>query len=181
MQMSRVRRARARSSFQITSCPVAKIQNPGIAGSRGSESGSLSSSLMKPASLSCSPLSTDSGESGRIARASFEHPASALFLSVWLLQERQCFVQGDVRELLALKRWEVIVAFPPCTDTAYMYSGAQYFTDKARRRPAVGWPDVRARAAHGRRRRGNGRAAALGLRRLPCARSRGTGLLDRYR
>ena len=36
--------------------------------------------------------------------------------------------QGDVREMLALKRWRIIIAFPPCTDTAY--SGSAYFHEK---------------------------------------------------
>lgn len=36
--------------------------------------------------------------------------------------------QGDVRDLLALKRWTIVVGFPPCTDTAY--SGSQYFVEK---------------------------------------------------
>eukprot|EP00310_Coccolithus_braarudii_P007071 CAMPEP_0183365988 /NCGR_PEP_ID=MMETSP0164_2-20130417/86905_1 /TAXON_ID=221442 /ORGANISM="Coccolithus pelagicus ssp braarudi, Strain PLY182g" /LENGTH=177 /DNA_ID=CAMNT_0025541629 /DNA_START=209 /DNA_END=738 /DNA_ORIENTATION=+ len=36
--------------------------------------------------------------------------------------------QGDVRALLALKWWPLIVAFPPCTHTAY--NGSQYFREK---------------------------------------------------
>ena len=36
---------------------------------------------------------------------------------------------GEVRDLLRLKRWRVVVAFPPCTDTAL--SGRRYFSEKA--------------------------------------------------
>ena len=36
--------------------------------------------------------------------------------------------QGDVRELLGLKRWRIVIAFPPCTDTAF--SGSAYFKEK---------------------------------------------------
>ena len=35
---------------------------------------------------------------------------------------------GDVRDLLKLKHWRIVVAFPPCTDTAL--SGSQYFNEK---------------------------------------------------
>ena len=35
---------------------------------------------------------------------------------------------GDARDLLALKRWRVVIGFPPCTNTAC--SGAMYFPEK---------------------------------------------------
>ena len=66
--------------------------------------------------------------SGRVRDAYIRRGVAAISCDILPTESDGPHFEGDVRELLALKRWRIVVAFPPCTHTAY--SGGAYFAAK---------------------------------------------------